>query len=740
MDSQTRRTILATVLCFLILFGWIKIQGVLNPPKTPDQTASAPAGFPATTTAPANATGPSTTQDTVISAAQTDGDTSGISGGGDASNVTGDQPSGFSVPDAPATETVTLGDDRENNEETGFANPYEFSVVVTPRGAGVESMKLSRYRNAIPKDKELSGDDPYDLLRLLKDPTSEKTFASFVTHYLKITEGNKSPVVNLGDAAWSIEKTTDDKGETATLQTTVNRDEAPVVKIRKTYRLDKGSSNLQIGLQVENASDKTLKLTLLQRGGVGMKKEDIRMEYRRVVAAVLDENDIITTGGDNTAKRDEVFKKGGERHQKSLKVGDERLLWSAVGNKYFTCLMAPLPQPTDENRSAYPAVLNNVYGRTLFETKGAMDDLTMEQEYVPENALAPGEVWTIAIDTYCGPKSKGLFDASPVATSREYALVSNPDHSGCTFEWLSRIMLWLLTQSHSLVHNFGVAIIILVIIVRLILHPVTKMGQINMMKMQKGMAQLKPKLEVIQQQYKNDKQKIQEETMKLYREEGINPAGQIFGCLPMFLQMPVWIALWTTLNTNVDMRHEPFFFWITDLSSPDALFSFNHAFEIPLLGAMMGPISSFNLLPIIMSITMYMQQKLTQKLTKPTTPVAPKTDKHGKVIPDQMAQQQKITSFMMIFFGFLFYNFPSGLNLYILSSNLLGMLEQHRIRKHIRDKDESGGVAVKKKSDDGKSSGPSFMEKLAKKAEEAKRETSGRAAAGEKRNRKKSRF
>ncbi len=210
--------------------------------------------------------------------------------------------------------------------------------------------------------------------------------------------------------------------------------------------------------------------------------------------------------------------------------------------------------------------------------------------------------------------------------------------------------------------------------------------------------------------------------MKLYREEGINPAGQLLGCLPMVLQMPVWVALWTTLNTNVDMRHEPFFWWINDLAAPDALFPFPESwfFTLPMLGA----VEAFNLLPLIMTATMYGQQKITQKLTKPTTPAKPKLDKHGRPLPDQLAQQQKMMSFMMIFFGIIFYNFPSGLNLYILSSNRLGMLEQWRIKKHIREKEERGEFEVRKTSPAADKVKPSriggYIEKLQKKAEQAR--------------------
>jgi YidC/Oxa1 family membrane protein insertase len=260
-----------------------------------------------------------------------------------------------------------------------------------------------------------------------------------------------------------------------------------------------------------------------------------------------------------------------------------------------------------------------------------------------------------------------------------------------------------------------------------------------MMKMQKGMAALKPKLEALQQQFKNDKQKLNEETMKLYREEGINPAGQMLGCLPMFLQMPVWVALWTTLNTNIDMRHEPFFGWIRDLSAPDALIPFSSTYHIPLLGSMMGPIHAFNLLPIIMTITMYAQQKIMQKMTQPAVPQTPKYDEQGRVIPDPMVQQQKIMNFMMIFFGFIFYNFPSGLNLYILTSNMLGMAEQIYIKKQLKRRDERGDFDLKPAGPQTPRK-PSFFQRMQERAEEMRKLQAERPQSMEPKKRKKSRF
>lgn len=179
--------------------------------------------------------------------------------------------------------------------------------------------------------------------------------------------------------------------------------------------------------------------------------------------------------------------------------------------------------------------------------------------------------------------------------------------------------------------------------------------------------------------------------MELYKEQGASP---IKGMLPMLLQMPIWIALYSAIHSSVELRGEPFLpFWITDLSSPDALISFPE-FTIPLLGG----ISSLNLLPLMMGVAMFLQQKLLAPAT-----AAASTN-------PQAAQQQKMMMIMMPLMMPLFlYNAPSGLNLYIMSSVFAGVIEQYYIRKHIRQKDElesqgvvsatskTGGKAKKKK-------------------------------------------
>jgi len=255
--------------------------------------------------------------------------------------------------------------------------------------------------------------------------------------------------------------------------------------------------------------------------------------------------------------------------------------------------------------------------------------------------------------------------------------------------------------------------------VRVCLHPITKKAQVNMMRMQKNTQRLKPKMDALQQQYKNDRQKLGEETMKLYREEGISPTGTLSGCIPMFLQTPIWIALYTMLNTDVLLRHQPFFAWINDLSAPDHLIQFSSSFQIPFLYRMMGPISALNVLPIIMAFVMWAQMKLSQKMAKAKEAEKSKSD-DPNAPSDMMATQQKMMGFLMPLFGLMFYNMPSGLCLYILSNSVLGMGELYFIRKQLREEEEQGVFEKLHKKKKKKSWFATTFENLQKRAELAK--------------------
>ena len=216
---------------------------------------------------------------------------------------------------------------------------------------------------------------------------------------------------------------------------------------------------------------------------------------------------------------------------------------------------------------------------------------------------------------------------------------------------LTRFFSWLLGELYVFIPNYGIVIILITVMVRLVTAPLLGRQMRSMKKMSSQMQDLKPRLDAIKEQYADDKQRQSEETMKAYREAGVNPLGMLGGCLPMFLQFPVFIGLFYALQSAIELRQAPFVGWIHDLSMPESLFI------IPGLGV------PLRVLPLIMGASMWLQQKLS-----PQTSMDP-------------AQQQMMSTLMPVMFTVLFYQFPSGLVLYWMVSNFLAIGHQFWINR-----------------------------------------------------------
>jgi YidC/Oxa1 family membrane protein insertase len=219
---------------------------------------------------------------------------------------------------------------------------------------------------------------------------------------------------------------------------------------------------------------------------------------------------------------------------------------------------------------------------------------------------------------------------------------------GDWLKWLAMPLLVSMQFLYKFVHNYGIAILILTLLIKIIFWPLGNKSYKSMKDMQK----LQPKLAELREKYKNDKTKISQETMALYKTHKVNPVG---GCLPMVIQIPVFFGLYKTLLYAIELRHAPFCLWIQDLSAPDTLFGHIPSW-FPLIGGFaIGP------LPILMGATMFIQQKMSPPAGEP--------------------MQQKMMLLMPVIFTFMFLNFPSGLVLYWLFQNILSIGQQHYINK-----------------------------------------------------------
>ncbi len=223
---------------------------------------------------------------------------------------------------------------------------------------------------------------------------------------------------------------------------------------------------------------------------------------------------------------------------------------------------------------------------------------------------------------------------------------------------ICKILIKILNAFYELIPNYGIAILLLTFVVKLILFPLTMKSQKSMFKMQ----QLQPLIGKLKEKYKGDKQRMGQEQMKLFKQHGVNPMS---GCMPIMLQMPVFFALFRTLQLSFEMRQAPFVLWISDLSKPDTLLQL--PFTIPFLG------DGLNILPIIMGIASFVQMKLTPKTVSGDDP--------------QARMQQRMMQMMPIIFPFILYTMPSGLTLYWTTSTLISIGEQMFIRKSIKKVD-----------------------------------------------------
>ncbi|MGD0229894.1 MAG: membrane protein insertase YidC [Syntrophorhabdales bacterium] len=248
--------------------------------------------------------------------------------------------------------------------------------------------------------------------------------------------------------------------------------------------------------------------------------------------------------------------------------------------------------------------------------------------------------------------AKGAFDATLYFVPNKISLLKGLNINAdkiVNFGWfdiIAKPMLWGMNYANRFTHNYGIDIILLTILIKIIFYPLSLKGYKSMKNMQK----LQPKIAQLREKYKNDKEKLNQEMMGIYKKEGANPLG---GCLPMVIQIPVFFALYKVLMAAIEFRHAPFMLWINDLAAPEDLFTLHVAgYALPL-----------RLLPLIMGITMVIQQKMTPTAGDP--------------------MQAKMMMFMPIFFTFLFWGFPAGLVLYWLVNNVISIGQQYYINKQV---------------------------------------------------------
>ena len=357
----------------------------------------------------------------------------------------------------------------------------------------------------------------------------------------------------------------------------------------------------------------------------------------------------------NRYERREFIAYNGNKYKKVIlgtgqktKEYDKDFIWNGIAGKYFVELMIP---------SAPENIKTGYYSSAL-----EIADYANAQAFIERRGFSGSDI-SDTYYMYFGPRNEKDLKKYNIPENNAWNFggkkITEPLQTSGWLNWLEKILKVFLEFLNKLVHNWGVSIIIMTILLKVIMFPLSKKQSMGSLKMQ----ELQPKMKALQDKYKNDQQKLQQETSKLYQQAGYNPAS---GCLPMLFQFLVLFAMYNLFNNYFEFRGAMFIpHWIPDLSTGDIVKTFN--FDIPLIG------NQLRLLPVIYVGTQLLSGKITQ---------------YGQTTAP--GQSQATMKFMMygmpLMFFFMFYNAPSGLLLYWLTSNILQIFQQLIINKMMKEK------------------------------------------------------
>jgi YidC/Oxa1 family membrane protein insertase len=513
-----------------------------------------------------------------------------------------------------------------------------------------------------------------------------------------------------------------------------------IVQIERRFILGEGYG-LRLQQRIVNAADGPLDIQWIQYGPDEMPIDRSRyIDLRRFIFGYQPDparhpNLVFSGKSDLTLDRSTVFDRFQEASQPGVAAAEvERLqtLWPASGsgaagyglswfaatNRYFTLAVHP---PAPAENSPAPPSLDTVVAQVRHlasNTANSSTAVIFTYLYSPVRRVAAGETTSFDLGLYAGPLDRRVLgDREPYASLNLQGLILNTKggmSSWCTFQWLAHLLLAFLTLLHDwIVFDWGLAIIGLVVVVRTLLHPLTKRSQVSIQRFGKQMQAMKPEIDKLQQKYAGDPKKMQQEQLRLMREHGVSPF-QALGCLPMFLQMPIWIALYAMLYFAFELRQQAAFFglfqvagdwaFLADLSAQDNFIPLGNGFVIPLINSQ---ITSINILPLLMALVFYVQQKY---MTPPPSPTMTR----------EQLQQQKIMKVMMVvLFPLFMYKVSSGLTLYIFTSTCIGILESRYIRRHVERLDLTAKPGAGAGSGAGPGAGAGAVTRARKKPRDA---------------------
>ncbi len=528
------------------------------------------------------------------------------------------------TPEEPAVEEVPSGAvaAEEIREETYTLDTNVFRVTFTNCGGEIESILLKGFRNTdgTPVEMVLSGDSGYN---------------PFSIHY---SDFEGVPIDALFKTVPSL---TGDKVEF--YRNFVSSSGVPF-SLRKTYIFKPNDYLIELRISIENSVNEYPDLNfngLAYSLGFGpqigpeFEKLDRRNEFRDYSYYV-----------DGKKKKVKIPKEG------FLQLED-RVNWIAIEGKYFTAIA--VPDATQYRITFDTRPINGVEERSSF--------------YFGRPEIKSSKNIDV-FRFYIGPKKRDILlkynDPKKNGFGMQDMHFEEIVSSSIMLGWLADILKFLLEFFYKLIPNYGLAILFLTIVIKIVFFPLTHKSFESTAKM----ASVNPMITEIKQKYKSNPQKMNAEVAALYKREGVNPLG---GCLPMLLQLPIFFALYRLLSTHFELRGASFIQpWITDLSAPETVWDFS-PFAIPIVGW-----HDLRILPFIMLVTTFIQSKLTQT-------------------GDASNPNMKMMTYMMpIMFFFILYDMPSGLVLYWTMQNILSVFQQLYINKKRKRDIDKGGTAPAK--------------------------------------------
>lgn len=573
-----RNLLIAFVISFFVLFLWGQLQEQ-HYPSTPLPVASDTAGSDGKA---------ATDQPKIVSdAAPVPPSTALSAPESTAAPAAESEPAAVAL--APAPQNAPLAEPAEQIIE--IKNEL-YRAEFTSHGAALRYFELLQYKDGVDAD---SG--PVVLTWFERERT-----AALTTAFAEL---------GLGDLSRAVYAVTQPDPNTLVFE----RKQAGLT-LRKTYRFASDTYTFRLQIEVVNEAGHSIEpvFGVVWPGRVAEKKSVDEQQ-----ALVVHQEGEFTQELMAAFGKPGFFSKltgvGGDADK--TRVFDGEIEWVGLANRYF--VSAIFPDEPAKTQAQFLPVESGVASMALLQ-------------YQPLEIL-PGSSKQRELEIYMGPKEAHRLEA--LGRNFERAAVSG-------YSWVSPLtsfFTWFLVLIHKVVPNYGLAIIVVTILVRAAAYPIVS----QQMKSMKRMAEVQPKMKALQDKYKDDRQALSQATMRLYKEEGVNPLG---GCLPALLQFPVFIGLFFALQSSIELRHAPFWGWINDLSAPEMLFL------IPVVNF------PFRLLPVLMGASMFLQQRIT-----PMTTMDP-------------LQRKMMTTFMPFMLLAVSYTFPSGLVLYWITSNVLGIGQQ----------------------------------------------------------------